>query len=75
MASISPTAKNDQFPLSTTSPLLKLMPLRGDSLPRAHSLTRSVSDKEILRAKSNAGCANSDRGLAESLLHMDDKAN
>lgn len=78
MASMSPKAKNNQFPLRSMSPMLNLMPFGGDSIPGTYSLTgitRSASEKEILRAKSDAEYANSERGLAESVLGMADEAN
>ncbi|XP_027135883.1 uncharacterized protein LOC109138110 [Larimichthys crocea] len=78
MASMSPKAKNDQFPLSSMSPLLNFMPFGGDSLPgiyRLTGVTKSVSEKEILRANSDADYANSERGRAESLLGTADETN
>lgn len=78
MASMSPKAKNNQFPLRSMSPMLNLMLFGGDNIPGAYSLTgitRSASEKEILRAKSNAEYVNIERGLAESVLGMADEAN
>ncbi|XP_044209062.1 uncharacterized protein LOC122983408 [Thunnus albacares] len=78
MPSMSPKAKNNQFPLSSMSPLLNLMLFGGDSLPGTYSptrLTRSTSEKEILRASSNAVYANSGRAHAESLLGTADETN
>lgn len=74
MTSMSPKAKNNQFSLSSMSPMLNLMPFAGDNLPGTFSLTgitRSASEQEILRAKSDAEYANTERGLAESLLGID----
>lgn len=71
MASMSPKAKNDQFLLSSMSPLLNLVPFGGDSLPDTYSptgLTRSAPERDILRASSEPDHANSGRGQTESLL-------
>ncbi|XP_051254267.1 uncharacterized protein LOC127362525 [Dicentrarchus labrax] len=78
MASMSPKAKSDQFPLSSMSPQLNLVPFGGDSLPGIYSLTgltRSASEKEILGANSGTEYANSGRGHAESSLGTADETN
>lgn len=78
MASMSPEATRDQFPLSSMSPLLNLMLFGGDSLPGTYSragLTRSASEKEILRANSDTEYANSGSGHAASLLGTADGTN
>lgn len=71
MASMSPKAKSDQFPLGSVSPQLNLVIFGGDSLPDTYGLTeltRSASAKEIVKANSNAEYVNNERGHAESLL-------
>lgn len=71
MASMSPEAKNNQFPLSSVSPLPNPVHFGGDSLPSTYSLTglgRSVSENEILRSNSGDENVNSGSGHAESLL-------
>ncbi|KAL7399765.1 hypothetical protein ABVT39_001282 [Epinephelus coioides] len=78
MASMSPKAENNQFPLSSMSLLPNLMLFGDDSLPGTYTLTgltRSASDKEILRANSDAGYANSESGHAEILLGTADETN
>ena len=71
MASMSPKAKSDQFPLGSVSPQLNLVMFRVDSLPDTYGLTgltRSASAKEIVRANSNVEYVNNERGHAESSL-------
>ncbi|CAK6968132.1 uncharacterized protein LOC121898295 isoform X1 [Scomber scombrus] len=78
MASMSPFAKSDQFPLSSMSPLLNLLLFGGDSLPGTYGLmglTKSASEKEILRANSNTEYANSQSDYAESLLETAEETN
>lgn len=78
MATMSPKAKNDQFPLSSTSPLLNPMLFGSDSLPGTYSLTaitRSVSGKDISRASSEDKFPNSVSDQAESLLGTLDETN
>lgn len=78
MATMTPKAKNDQFPLSNTSLLLNPMLFGGDSLPGPYSMTaitRSVSEKENLRANTEDEFTNSVGDHAEFLLLTADEEN
>lgn len=78
MATMSPEAKNDQFPLSDMSLMLNPMLFGGDSLPGTYiltAITRSVSEKENLRANLEDEFAKSVSDHAESLLLTADETN
>ncbi|KAK2912531.1 hypothetical protein Q8A73_006644 [Channa argus] len=78
MASMSPKAKNDQFPLNNMSLVRNTILLGGDSLPGTYSLTgitRSDSEKEILRVGSKNEYARRASGHADSLLETTDEPN
>ncbi|XP_069546522.1 mucin-3B [Brachyistius frenatus] len=78
MASMSPKAKNNQFPLGSVSALVNIRLFEGDSLPASYSLTdltRSTSEHFLLRGHSDADYANRGSDHAESSFGTTDRTN